>query len=1106
MNRLIIFLSLFLFLSGCSTKTPDEPVQQAETPAARPQSTDTSFVSEDWYDQMEIFQLHREPARASLMPYESIQQAMEAEHTVLDDTDYTVSPYIQSLNGEWSFSFSDSVQHRLKDLKGYEAPYYWETWDTTDWDKIMVPSNIQTQKNEDGTFRYEPPLYLNLSYPWLNWESIRYGALGQPVAPTINNSVGHYKREFTLDPQWKDKSVFLRFDGVESAYYVYINGQQIGYSEDSYTAHEFNITPYLNDEVNTLAVEVIRWSDGSYFENQDFIRLSGIFRDVTLIARDDVEIRDVFVHTDPDLNGNALFSVDLDIRNTSMEIQEGWKVRTDLLYQGTSVLDQALVSDIETLQPAPTESTTGSRITLEEEIRNVHLWYPDDPQLYHFTMELIRPDGTVAEALVQRVGFREITVDNSTGKDRILLNGKPFLLKGVNRHETDPVKGRAIGKEEILTDLTMMKSYNINSFRMSHYPNQSVTYDIADEIGLIIASEANIESHIGERELHVPGNNPLYNSLILDRTMNMVEQHKNHASVLFWSLGNESTYSEYPMDENYPFYNSSLWILERDPSRLRIYERDNRIGQDREHSMVDVRSTQYWSLDKLESYAGSDSHGLFQSEYIHAMGNGVGNLDEYYQLFRKHEQLYGGFIWDFIDQTILTTDPETKETFYGHGKDWGQELNDGYFCANGIINADRTPGPEIVEVKKVQQDVLFDYDPETSELTITNEFLNTPVNHFRLDLNYYQDGILYHTETVSDALLAIPAGSQGVIDITVPEAEGEIILEAYLSYKEDQNWANLWGGHKGDCLAFEQFIIQHNQTQHTVLPEGSMEVIQGDTLTIKGNEVPFTLSFDPQTMQIKDLQINDKTIVTNGPVPSFHRAKVDNDPWLPDSVRLAGKQIQYQKPQVELIRKDDQIQQVILRAEGTINEFDTPISTQITISAQGRIKVDMTMQVPPIDWIGYLPRIGTEISLDPSVTDIRYYGKGPHENYVDRNTGSPLGIWTIPVNEFCNEQMIKPQDTGNRTEVRNLSLISEQGNLDIEFSQPGGFNVVPYDEKSLEEAMHYYQATKLDHPILHLDLCQLGLGNASLGQDQLPQYRIQQDIPHKFSYTMTVRP
>ena len=422
MKKIILGLVISgLILGGCSSKMDQfvEP-QGTPRPSIEPLPTDTSFAGEEWYDQMEVWQLHREPARAALTPYPSSQQALLAETSALDEIDAASSSRIQSLNGRWAFYYATKPTDRLKNLAGYDAQWYWEDWDTADWDQIDVPSNIQTQWKEDGSFRYEPPIYINQIYPWLNYEAIQYGAQGQPVAATAVNSVGHYKREFTLDEGLQNKHVFLRFEGVESAFYVYINGQPIGYSEDSYTPAEFNITPYLKEGVNTIAVEVYRWSDGSYFENQDFIRLSGIFRDVTLIGREAVEIRDLFVQSDlAEDYTQAQVQVDVDLRNLSQQPQAGWTLEMELVDQGRAVFDQPLNLESPELPVLETtENQTGTTLCAHFTIDQPKLWTPDQPHLYSLVLTLKNAAGEVMESVCQRIGLREIEVQTVDAQRR----------------------------------------------------------------------------------------------------------------------------------------------------------------------------------------------------------------------------------------------------------------------------------------------------------------------------------------------------------------------------------------------------------------------------------------------------------------------------------------------------------------------------------------------------------------------------------------------------------------------------------------------------------------------------------------------------------------
>ncbi|MBS5399931.1 MAG: NPCBM/NEW2 domain-containing protein [Lachnospiraceae bacterium] len=640
-------------------------------------AADTRFNGEEWYDQIETVEINREPAHATFTPYESVEQALSAEQTVFDDVDETSSPYYQTLNGDWSFKFAQRPADREKQVFGGEkTAAYEENWDTTGWDTIKVPSTIQAQRDENGDFKYEKPLYVNQIYPWANYETVNYNTNGtnKPVAPTVNNSIGQYKRTFTIPEDWDGRQVFVSFQGVESAFYLYINGQRVGYAEDSYTVDEFNITDYLQPGENTIAAEVYRWSTGSYLENQDFIRLSGIFRDVYLYSKNDVELRDFFVTTDlDDTYTDAVLNLEASVRSLDPGVSGTYTVEAQLYGQNDekAIWDTPLSFNVNVEAGKATveerADDKGQTASGSKEVTAPKLWFADDPNLYRLTIQLKDPEGNVVETTCQRIGFREISkVDiNEAGQEQAQINGKKLMIRGANRQEIDLYAGRAITRDTILEDLKMMKAYNVNAVRTSHYPNNPFTYAAADELGLYICDEANLESHRGATEAGIPSAEPAWTNSTLDRTMNMVERDKNHASVIIWSLGNEATYQTYEMNENYPLYVDSLWILERDPSRLRKYERDNRYTKgSREDSMVDIYSSQYWSVSSVESHVANTANKApyIQSEYSHAMGNGVGNFKEYWDIFRTYENAQGGFIWDWIDQSIAT--PIRNTTVY----------------------------------------------------------------------------------------------------------------------------------------------------------------------------------------------------------------------------------------------------------------------------------------------------------------------------------------------------------------------------------------------------------------------------------------------------------
>ncbi|MEG0238930.1 glycoside hydrolase family 2 TIM barrel-domain containing protein [Anaerorhabdus sp.] len=1098
MRKIVLCLSILVLLGGCTKATSQfvEPEGTAR-PSIVPLTPDTSFASEEWYDRYDIFEINRELAHASFTPYSSKEEALLAEMSSLDNVDFSSSPYVQSLNGTWRFYYASKPAERLKNIAGYDAFTYWEDWDDTKFEDITIPSNIQTQRNEDGTFKYEKPIYINQIYPWLNYEEIQYGWQGEPLAPTAMNSVGHYKREFELNDTMKDRNIFLSFKGVESAFYVYINGERIGYSEDSYTTAEFNITPYLKEGTNTIAVEVYRWSTGSYFENQDFIRLSGIFRDVLLYSKDEVEIRDFFVRTQcNDDYTQAELNVDTVVRNLSSEIKNNYTLSFDVIDQvkDESVLKEPIIQKVESLASYQNVKDEGVTINQIIQIDSPKLWSSEKPNLYRLLIQLIDDQGNAIETICTRIGIREVEINQVDGLSQILLNGSPIMLKGVNRHETSLVNGRAITKDEIIQDLELMKSYNINAFRTSHYPNQEITYDIADELGLYVVDEANIETHIGEKELGVPGNNPIYTPLILDRTKSMVERDKNHASILFWSLGNESTYKEYPMDENYPFYVSSMWVLQRDPSRLRVYERDNRIGNTREESMVDVVSSQYWTLDQINQYGKKEKNAFFQSEYGHGMGNAMGNFKEYFDAYRKYKNTQGGFIWDFIDQSIYTVDDGNE--YFGYGSDWGTLLHDGAFCGNGLISANRVPQAEIEEVKKVQQNFQFEYKNEV--LKVTNENIATNLNEYQVDIQILHNGIELYKKTLNKEEINVAPLETKEIQLSLPNlktVDGELLFNVNVRYTTDQLWNNIYGGNQGDICSSEQFILQDylydveiEKNQNINLDENDQEII------ISGHN--FEITFDKKLGLFSKYLLNGELVLENGPRVSFYRAPVSNDIGFSDEVKHA--ETSFVLESININHKD---QLVTIQTKGLIESVNSNVMTTYTIDGEGKIKIDTSVDVPSVKSVGEIARIGIVFDVN-NINTSEWYGRGPFENYVDRNTATFVGIYQSTLNEWFNDTYLKPQDSGNKTDVRWLKLIGDDNALMINSNQSFGVNILPYSDEEIGNAQHIVELEHNGKYVLHLDAYQRGLGNGSWGAEPLEQYKIKQGKTIQFSFVL----
>ena len=1297
-------------------------------------AADSSFAGEEWYDQIDKVEENREPAHAYFTPYESAEKALTNEKSVLD-VDASESAYKQSLNGTWKFKFAQKPADREKQAKGADAKNYVENWDTSGWDDIKVPSSIQTIKDADGNFKYEKPIYVNQRYPWQNYENVSLGA--NVTAPTVNNSVGQYKRTFTVPSDWDGRDVFVSFEGVESAFYLYVNGQRVGYGEDSYTTDEFNITSYLKKGENTIAVEVYRWSTGSYLENQDFIRMSGIFRDVNLYSKAKVEMRDLFVKTDLDNNyKDATLTLDADIRNLGDDTAAGKKytVSADLykIDGKTKVWSEPMV--IEATVPAAKESVAekaddkGATFSGSKQVTNPDKWFADTPNLYMLLVQLKDENGNVIETTVQRVGFRKISKAdiNEAGQEQVQINGEKIMFRGTNRHETDDQDGRAISKEDITTDLKMMKQFNVNAIRTSHYPNNPYMYGLADELGIYICDETNAESHIGAVRSNIPSGYPIWNTSVMDRTQNMVERDKNHPSVVIWSLGNEATYQVYNMDENYCFYNSSQWILQRDPSRIRKYERDNRYTKGKpEESMVDIYSSQYWGVDSVLSQVTGKNNKLpyIQSEYAHAMGNALGNFKEYWEIFRNYPNAQGGFIWDWIDQSVSTkventttytiTDPNTgaatkfegsvldgrngtkaikggyvaadsaklatnsttgitldvwvkpaenftksaqafisrgdsagynlqinkdgnfeffvdgyqagtltagipenftdgnwhrltatyagteyklyydgdqignaarntaldscdtsdntlnitvgasadisgrafngyidraavikgalttdqiaatgtslesvkdnvsyaidfdadfmkaestdypEGTYFAYGGDWGETVNDNDFCANGILNADRTPSAELYEVKKVHQEVSFYDDGEAAngKVRVVNEFLNTNLNKYNVSWTLKEDNKVIGSGQLSEEQKNIAPQAEATVTLAnFPKvsatAGSDYTLTLSVTLKEDAAWAGDYYGHEGDEIAFEEFDLAYTpEKAQPTISASDMDKVNvaesDDAITVTGktsktNGKAFEVVIDKAQGYITSYKVDGKTLLENGPVPNYYRAPVSNDPSFSTAMKNAAQNFTLDENGITVDAKDKVVN---IHVSGNIADANTPNSIDYMIYGNGEIVVTNT--VTPSASAGNIARIGMKMTVAKDYEKLTYYGNGPQANYVDRNTGAKLGIYNSTVTEQFEKKYVKPQENGNHTGVRWTALTAEDGTgILVSSDSEMESGALHYKAEDLASYRHPYQVPVQENTILTVDLMQRGLGNASCGPAPLSKYII----------------
>ena len=1119
-------IALLFALGGCQTQKPSA----AATASASVQPA--AFNFEEWYNNIATVQINREAAHAWFLPYPDTASALANENSAFTKT-IENTPYAKSLDGTWSFYFADSPSGRLGDT-------WSEAWDTASWDSIAVPGQTQLVTNDDGTFRYDTPLYTNQIYPWQNYQSID---LQQYIsAPAVVNGVSHYKRSFTVDESWSGRQVFVRFDGVSSAFYLFINGARVGYSEDSFTTHEFNITPYLNRDAagsiagqeNTIAVQVYRWCDGSYLENQDMIRLSGIFRDVSLISKDSLEIRD-FTLT-PQLDDqyqNGTLDIAADVRNlavaqdtaASVEVQV-YDAKNQLIQGKETSLSYSLTAAKSDLSELIADPGVEQKTAID--MGAVHLWTPDDPYLYRVVLTLRDASGKNLETVCQRIGFRSIELKSIDGgsSQEITLNGSRLLIKGVNRHEMSLTEGHALTRDEILIDLMILKQNNFNAVRTSHYPDAPITYDAADELGLILCDEADIESHVGAVLSDIPSGYADWNTSVMDRTMNMVERDKNHASVLFWSLGNESTYDRegqtvaqrYPLGGTYCFEQSSQWIYQTDPTRLRIYERDNRYtAADRAGSIVDCYTTQYATLDEMKKYLSSgNTLPYFLEEYSHSMGNAGGSLSDYWDLIRSSSQLAGGFIWDFKDEAVLrsaegkaavssTYTNLDKDAYFSYGGDWGDTVSDLDFCGNGLLYADGTMSAKMAEAKKVLQNFQFS-SLGGSRYQVSNEFYSTPLSAFELDYEVQADGSTVHSGTID--LECLPqASAQFTVDVPADfdvYPETQVYLNLYVRLKQD----TAYGLKSTDVIASEQFPLAVNVNAAKNSEAKSIPQVENQTDAVVLSGTDYSIRISKTTGLITAYQYQGRDVFMQAPELNYMRAPISNDysgySFIDNSASayaqsLQDTQSQWQMDAAGAVVSTDEESVTVAFAGSIPAAGGSPCSLSYTVRGDGSVEIRNTF-TPSKSISGVIPRIGMEMQLAAGMEQVVYYGRGPWAGYADRKAAGMIGLYETTVDAMFESKYLRPQDNGNRMDVTFAAIGNEQGSGVLISGDLLNFEAMHYTQADLAACTHPYQLTRTDTVQLNIDGFVRGLGNAICGPQPLDRYVLQKGVTYDYSF------
>ncbi len=926
----------------------------------------------DWENQA-VSEINREGVHASLMPFDTKEKVIA--------NDFSASPYYKCLNGQWKFNLVSKPSDR-------PADFFQKKFDDSNWKLIDVPSNWELKG-------YDYAIYTNVKYP--------HDAT-PPLIQKHYNPVGSYRMEFDTPAQWKDKEIILHFGAVTSAMYVWVNGKEVGYSEDSKTPSEFNITKYLNNGKNLLAVQVFRWCDGSYLEDQDFWRMSGITRDVYLVARNPVHVFDFNVNSGLDnLYKNGIFGLDLTLRNLGNGIQK------------TTVEMLLLDGDHKILELSKNQTVVPGKQTLSFKgtIGNVRQWSAEIPNLYHLIITQKDETGKILETLGCQVGFRTIEIKNGI----LLVNGVRILIKGVNMHEHNEITGHVQDVETMIKDITTMKKFNINTMRCCHYPQPEKWYELCNKYGLYLIDEANIESHgMGYGKESLAKDSSWYDAHLF-RTRNMFERDKNNPAVIIWSLGNES-------GDGTNFVNTYAWLKSRDKSRPVQYE------QAKTSAHTDIYVPMYARIGDLLKYVASHKDKpLIQCEYAHAMGNSTGNLQDYWDAIESHNQLQGGCIWDWVDQGLLTTN-EKGEKFWAYGGDFGPKdvWTDGNFNCNGLVDPNRNPHPGLYEVKKVYQYIGFktvDITKGTFKIINKNDFLN--LDNFNFDWRIEGDGI----KVAEGKLPDLNVSAHGSTIITVPvNLNPEPGKEYFISFSAKTKVATdlIPAGHEVAC---EQFILPIRLPVTSIATKGKLILLkESGKVVINGND--FKIGFDLVKGNINRMELAGKEILNEekGPEPNFWRAPTDNDfgngldkrcqVW-----RKAGAKRKVTSARVNQISENQVVVKLEFDISGLKNENIAKYESVYTVYGDGEIQV-LNNYTSTAGNLPEIPRMGMNLQLAREYENMTWFGRGPQENYWDRNTGAFVGLYNGKVKDQY-WAYIRPQENGNKTDVRWVSFKDNSG-------------------------------------------------------------------------------
>lgn len=922
----------------------------------------------------EICQINKEDPHASFIPYATEEQAIKDS--------LWLSPYISSLNGNWRFHFSKNPGER---------PYWFfkDNYDTRDWNDIKVPSNWQM----DG---YGYPIYSNMIYPFVK---------NPPFIQKNYNPVGSYKKTFEIPADWDGKEIYIHFGAVSSCLNLWINEKYVGYSEDSKTPAEFDITPYLKIGKNTVSAEIFHWCDGSYLEDQDFWRMSGITRDTYLIAMNKQSLRDFKIISNLDDSfQNGIFKLYVEIQNKSL--QDGTLNFEAKLLDGNAIVrtykKQISIKGKETV------------FSFSDTISDVKKWTAETPNLYQLIMTVKDTSGNIQEVIPQQVGFRRVEIVNG----QLKVNGRAIYVKGVDLHEHNDTTGHVQNVATMLKDIKLMQSNNINTVRTSHYPEPEMWYKLCNRYGIYLIDEANIESHgmgYGKESL---AKHEEWGPAHLYRTKNMYQRDKNQPSVIIWSLGNEA-------GNGINFMNTYKYLKNIDSTRPVQYERADLDVN------TDIFCPMYASIEQMVKYAkGRPNRPLIQCEYAHSMGNSTGNLQDYWNTIEKYDALQGGNIWDWVDQGIVTTNKE-GEKYWAYGGDFGPDTvrSDGNFCINGLVNPDRTIKPGLYEVKKVYQNIGFKpVNLSTGKVEIKNKYSFTNLSEFLIEWNITADGNVLKKGILEN--LDLEPGNKIIVkidDYITPEPGTEYFLNFSAKTKYERGLVPV-----GYELAAEQMKLPFYKKAKQVNIAKVSNIKANETKTeffVQGDG--FSMIFDKEKGVLKSFKNGNSELILSGPVPNFWRAPIDNDfgnklPYRSGVWKNAGENRQVTK--ALLINNSKKFVSIIFDFNllNYNNEKIADYQSVYKVFGNGEIKVYNNFHMTKNN-LPEVPLVGMNLVMPKQFDQMTWYGRGPQENYCDRNTGAFVGKYSGSVDEETFEY-IRPQENGNKTDVRWMTITDKNGN------------------------------------------------------------------------------